>query len=269
MFTQDHGRDLDALLGETEPLCLVRFGDGEIALIDGNPHRSADAWRVAGPSWLRGDLIASLRHDDSRWCIGLPTPCCLRSGLRIHPAVRVPVPQRTFATIFLHANLHRIQSVLERFHDAIVVGSWFGDVRVPEDGVSRQWDVNACVDEIVKSGRDVLLAAGPCSNIIAMRYWQRVPAQDRHFVIDVGSALDVHHGRVTRHFHDTMRDHECSWQTVRPATRRSKTTVAAEQRLEPQRITEPSSPAPQPDFHERGRHQGEPMSRHTRIGRRP
>jgi hypothetical protein len=274
MFTQDHGRDLDALLGMTDPIALVRFGDGEIALIDGNVHKSADAWRTTGPSWIRGDLVTSLRHAADGWCIGLPTPCCLRSGIRIHPAVRVPAPQRTFATLFLHSNLHRIHDVLERFSSAIIVGSWFGDVRIPEDGVSKSWDIDACVDEIIRADRDVLLAAGPCANVIAMKYWERVPAEARHFVLDVGSALDVHHGKLTRHFHDTMLDHRCVWSTVRDAPGRPAGRVERQRTVvrpyTPPEPVDPITAAPaKPKIQERGRVRAEPLGKTTKIGKRP
>jgi len=275
MFTQDHGRDFDALLGQTEPLCLVRFGDGEIALIDGNAHQSADAWKVSGPTWLRGNLVDSLRHNGDRWCVGLPPPCCLRTGVRIHPAVRVPTPQRTFATLFLHANLYRVQEVLERFASAIVVGSWFGDIRVPEDGVSKQWDVDSCVAEIMKADRDVLLAAGPCSNIIALKYWQKISIEKRRFMLDVGSALDVHHGRMSRHFHDSMADHHCAWSGPKPEsnTPRPPQVDVRNRTIRPHVPPPPKDPiraeAPRAHVQERGRVRAEPLGRATKIGKRP
>lgn len=272
VFTQNHSRDLDVLLEATEPICLVRFGDGEIALIDGIKHKSADAWRTEGPSWLRGDLVASLQNAEPGWCIGLPTPCCLRSGIRIHPASRVPSSHRTFATIFLHSNLPRIYDVVERFAGALVVGSWFGDVRIPEDGVSKPWDVDACVNEMIRSERDVLLAAGPCANVIALRYWKRVAPEKRRFVIDVGSALDVYHGRLSRHFHDSMIDHHCVWSTTRDGTSkppRSERQRAVVRPYTPPAPVDPVKPEPpKPHYQERGRIRAEPLGRTTRIGKR-
>jgi hypothetical protein len=190
--------------------------------------------------------------------------------MRIHPAIRTPKIHRTFATLFLHRNLSRVSDLVERYRRGIVVGSWFGDIRVPEDGVTKKWDIDACVDEIVRSGRDVLLAAGPCSNVIALRAWKRMPLNLRRTIIDVGSALDVFHGKKTRHFHDTMNEHECSWSTER-IMRTARATQLAEVRKDPpeQRISEPDRPDPHPEFQQRGHHQGEPLSRHTKIGRRP
>ena len=268
MFTQDHGRDFDALLAQTEPLALVRFGDGEIALIDGNAHKSADAWKVGGPTWLRGDLVASLRYQAERWCIGLPTPCCLRSGIRIHPAVNAPGHLRTFSTLFLHSNLRRFGAVLERFKDAVIVGSWYGDVRIPEDGVSTPWDVDACVTELLKSKRDILLGAGPCANIIALRYWKRATDDERRFILDVGSALDVHYGKRSRHFHDTMADHRCCWDTFKIETGRPRRTIRPlVEAARPERIRQ--EPA-RGEFTERGRTRAEPMGKTSaKIGRRP
>lgn len=209
MFTQDFSKDFDAVLAADKPFALVRFGDGELALCDGRAHQSADAWRTLGPTWLRRELVDSLRCELPGWHLGLPPLCCIGGGLKLRSTARVPLARQTFATLFIHGNLSRAHEIKERYSDAIVVGSWFGDLRVPADGVTAPWDVDAVVGKLLEIETPILLAAGPCSNLIALRYWTRQAPDKRQTILDVGSALDVLEGKKTRHYHDTMLKHVC------------------------------------------------------------
>lgn len=179
---------------------------------------SSDAWRTSGPVWLRDDLAASLAADLPGFYLGLPGACCVGDRNSLLPWVKAPVQRQTFATIFLHANLKRASELQRRFSDAVVVGSWFGDIRIPADGVSVPWDIDAVVHELLTKTSPILLCAGPCSNIIAHRYWQRQAPELRVSIVDVGSAFDVLHGRESRHWHRKMHQHECVWEksTTRP-----------------------------------------------------
>ncbi len=212
VFTQDHRSDFDVILNHDKPFCLVRFGDGELSLVTGRGHVSADAWRVNGPTWIRGALIESLCCNLDGYAVGWVPPCCLQSGIRLRPAIRVPLEMQTFATIFLHANLRRFEEVMVRFSDAVIVNSSFGpeEFRIPADGVSAPWDIDGLVDKLAKAQRPILLAGGPLSNILAMRLWKRWKPEERQTVLDVGSALDALHGKFSRAFHVLKKDHVCS-----------------------------------------------------------
>lgn len=212
MFTHDHRMDFEVILESQEPFALVRFGDGEAALIDGVAHRSADNWVTTGPSWLQRELRDTLFSNMSRFCMGLPTPCCLRSGMRLSQVSEAPRVHQTFATLFMHANLPRAHELKERFSDAVVVNDKYGDIKIPGDGVSSPWDVDGIVKQLqaITQG-PILLAAGPCSNILAYRYWKHQPVHRRVSIIDVGSMLDVLDGRWSRHYHGKMNEHVCQW----------------------------------------------------------
>lgn len=227
MFSQDFRRDFDVVLRETEPFALVRFGDGEIALLDGVPHVSSDPWRVSGSTWLRAALAETLTASLDRYCLGLPGSCCIKGGYELRQRVRVPRAQLTIATLFMHGNRGRIGELFERFRSAVVVSSWMGDIRVPANGVNEAWDVDAVVAQLRDVDRPVLLAAGPCSNLIAHRYWRDQPKDRRQIILDVGSALDCLHGRVSRHYDGAghfMRQHFCVWEPVTRETR-ARTSV--------------------------------------------
>ena len=212
MFTQDHKADFQAVLDATSPFALVRFGDGETALIDGKAHRSADAWSTSGPVWLRDELYEALSTNLDGFCVGLPPACCLTRGLKLRACVGVPMARQTFATLFLHGNLPRVNELQKHFKDALIVNDKYGEIKIPADGVTNPWELDDVVEELLKiRSRPILLSAGPCSNIIALRYWKK---QSRHLrvpIIDIGSPLDMIHGYVNRHYHGTMNDHECYW----------------------------------------------------------
>lgn len=217
MFTQDHHADFDALMRATEPFAFVRFGDGEAAIVEGNDYRSfADKWTAKGKVWLRDELRQSLEVDLDGWHVGLPPACCLSRSLSLRALATVPLERQTFATLFLHANLSRSPELLEHFRHPVIVSSRHsepGAITVPSNGVSSPWDVDAVVDELLLvRERPILLAAGPCSNIIALRYWLRQAPEHRLPIIDMGSALDYAKGVLSRHYHHGgMDDHVCWW----------------------------------------------------------
>lgn len=212
MFTQDHKADFDAVLAAKGPFALVRFGDGETAIIDGFGHNSGDHWSSDGPVWLRDELYESLQTRLDSFCVGLPPACCGSRGLKLRAAVALPTRMQTFATLFMHGNLPRAHELRSRFDNALLVHHEYGDFKIPADGVTAPWDIDILVDELLEiRDRPILMAAGPCANIIALRYWKRQETEFRVPILDLGSTLDVMHGHLNRWWHGKMNDHTCSW----------------------------------------------------------
>lgn len=212
MFTQEHAEDFTAVLTATKPFAMIRFGDGELALLDGRVHKSADSWTATGPVWLQGELYETLQTKLDRIALGLPPACCLSRGLKLRGAAQVPKRMQTFATLFMHGNLPRMKQFRDRYANAVIVNDKYGDIKIPSDGVTEKWDLNAIVAKLLEvRDRPILLSAGPCANLIALRYWTRQDPLDRVPIIDVGSALDVLHGYSNRHYHGNMNDHVCTW----------------------------------------------------------
>jgi len=233
MFTLDHQRDFDAILEATEPFALVRFGDGEAALLAGKAHRAANAeWSSsAGRHWIAPALQESLGRVADRYCVGLPPGCCLAPHVKLHHEARVPVEQRTFATLFLHGNLRRTSELVSRF-DPVFVGR-HGSILVPDRGVEAPFDYEAIVDEMLATDRPMLVSAGPLANVIIDHYWQRQNPARRQVVLDVGSALDrMLTGKDSRRYHQGWTlDHHCSLGAapvglVHPNSARAVTTAA-------------------------------------------
>lgn len=220
MFTQDHKSDFSAILKAKKPFCLVRFGDGEKALIDGNEHKSADSWWAKKETWLRTELTASLCAKMDSYCLGLPPACCHHTGLGLRAAVNVPLANQTFSTIFMHGNLPRARELEEHFKNAVLINADYGEIRIPADGVTKPWDVDGVVEQLLLiTERPILMAAGPCANLIAYRYWRRQQKHLRVPIIDVGSPLDVVRFKINRYYHGQMNEHECIWHEPNRAAR--------------------------------------------------
>lgn len=212
MFALDHRRDFEALLRSKDPIALVRFGDGEGALLTGKAHVAAnDEWSVrAGPHWITSDLRASLVRNSPGYCVGLPPNCCLREYVVLHEQARAPLGQRTFATLFLHGNLHRMRELYDHYKP-IAVGN-IGQIRVPARTVeSGCANIDKIVDEMLRVERPMFVSAGPLANLIIDSYWQRQTVDRRQVVLDVGSALDVFlTGKPTRYYHEgRLLSHHC------------------------------------------------------------
>lgn len=234
---RDYKRDyveVERALREGEPFCLVRFNDGEFALLNGQKYKAASGWKVQATSgrrlktkpdlWIRAPLTASLSANLPGYHIGISPPCCLPAMvLYYRRAVQVPPSRVTFATLFFNANFARAVRFFRELN-GIMVGCGEGcDYRVPADGVNQEWDIDAMVTKLLdEADRPVLLAAGPSACIIGHRYWERAlerqtsePGFRPQPIVDVGATLDqVIHGRRTRTYHDAnspLRGHVCVW----------------------------------------------------------
>lgn len=210
MFSHEHHGDFEAILRAPSPFAFVRFGDGEISILRGHKYTSADRWAITGWSkcWFEDELRAIWGASSPGFCVGIPTRCCLAPfGF---PGCGAPESQQTFATLFLHANTPKIGALYEAFPDPVVVSSSYGELRVPPDGVTIPWDLDGLVARLLESTRPIFLAAGPCANVIAWRYWQRQTPSRRVSILDLGSALDFLQGRSTRGYH-ALRRHRCQW----------------------------------------------------------
>lgn len=202
MFTFDHKRDFEAVLAATEPFALVRFGDGEAALLTGKAHKAANGeWSVGtAGSWITPALRESLARVADGYCVGLPPGCCLPAHVKLHHEARVPVASRTFATLFLHGNLERTPELIEALQPVFV--GRLGSIMVPDRGVEAPCDLDGIVEQMLAVERPMLVSAGPLANVLIDRYWQQQAPERRQIVLDVGSALDrALSGKSSRHYH--------------------------------------------------------------------
>lgn len=211
-------RDLSRLVDTSRPVALVRFGDGEYHLLNGEPYRARSGWTLASrSSWLRDRIEASLVAVLPDYWVGISPPCDWPIGTAyFRPKVKA---RRTFATVFSHSNYPRFRKLVAprgALAGACLVGPGKkADYPVPLNGVVRKWDLDGLVDKLFAEERPILVAAGPCACVIVHEYWKRCDPAKRQTILDVGAAIDpILHGKGTRDFHGSasaLRFHTCSW----------------------------------------------------------
>jgi hypothetical protein len=205
------------------PFSFARFHDGELAVCEGRRYRAAaDEWSSTFRAWLREPLLASLKYHAPGYVIGISPSCCCPKGTTFYGSrIRAPT---TFATLFQNANYQRAFNLLAGI-DRITVGCRDEhDVRVPNNAVEHEWDVDSVVGKLVGVTKPVFLAAGPASCVIAHRLWARY---NKVPIVDVGSLFDSN----TREFQNPISPigrHECAWEGGRPCSGVSEDFVEPE-----------------------------------------
>lgn len=217
MFRQDFTADLTAIVEADAPFGFIRFNDGEHAILEGLPYRAASGWRISKTAWLRDELTEILVHPPEGIYLGISAPCCIAPAAAYYrKTINVPRERVTFASIFSHRNYNRFRQLQTRFPDAFVVAPHNGDLAVPPDGISYEWNVDALVKDLLEVDRPIFVAAGPCANIIIVRYWNAQAPEKRQIIIDVGAAIDRRvHGEITR-VYNMKQKHVCSWDSWHP-----------------------------------------------------
>jgi 2-polyprenyl-3-methyl-5-hydroxy-6-metoxy-1,4-benzoquinol methylase len=200
-FTQNFITDFDQFDFWGQTFAFVRFGDGERAICAGEPVECRDGWKHDGSATqFAEDLNASLRFNNPDYYIGISDGCCdRRSRDWFLSKITAPMEQVTFANIFVNWNYRRFRQL--ELSGTFVVSSAGGDLTVPDDLVTGEYDIDAIVDQLLHVDRPILLAAGPASCIIAHKYWLRAEPHRRQAIVDVGSAIDEWtKGRKTRQY---------------------------------------------------------------------
>tara|TARA_R110000803_G_scaffold205530_4_gene272282 strand:+ start:5386 stop:6057 length:672 start_codon:yes stop_codon:yes gene_type:complete len=216
-FIHDLAEVLTGLDGE--PFALVRFADGERAILEGKEVGSADGWSVPPiESKFTRDIWRSLTYSDENYFIGISCVCCdSDSHSWYNNNIATPVERLTFSNLFVNGNFEFFSAYVEEnnlIKECAIVGSAPGcDYAVPENAVNNDWNIDGLIGELRKETRPILVAAGPASCNIIYRFWsetQRITP-----IVDIGSALDLFlHGRLTRGYHgknSPNRKKICRW----------------------------------------------------------
>jgi len=204
------------------PLTVVRYADGEEALMQGSAIPATatvgveDGWWVeAGMTRLGRDLLATLHHREPAYMYGIPGTNDLASVEFFRRTLTASPEQLTFASLFCNMNYRYFRERLGAFTEGVVIvasrhgaGRPVGGLRVleyvpMEHDCVNHWE-RAHQDERVRAA-DVatrfertlfLVSAGPMAEVLIDTMFTANPT-NRY--LDVGSALDeLIHGRKTR-----------------------------------------------------------------------
>lgn len=217
-FRQDF-QELLALIKRKEPFAFVRFGDGEVALMEGWKRNNRDGWSSGTPQSrkLGRELRQVLSRRDDRFYIG--TLCRGdRPGLvkYLWPRIRQQKKYVTYARIFSYGNYIEARGFfLQNMTEGVVLvghsngsGKKIGGMKVDEyysvksDAVGQWSTSNAMLkadwDKLAAShnGKLFILCAGPLAKMAVAQMWDC--NRDNRY-LDVGSLFDLEiHGRPTR-----------------------------------------------------------------------
>ena len=231
VFTQHFESDFQAIktaLERGDVFALSRFGDGEWALLNQRPYKSASGWVTKGSVWLEGELLQSLRANLPGYCVGYSPPCCHPKCVGFYAEnIQVPKLRRTYATVFFHGNFQRAKAYFSRV-DAVKIGCTRDcQIRIPSDAVNKAIDIDDVLQRMLEvKDKPILIAGGPLACILVHRYWNwtKKRPEDRVACIDIGALLDEKaHGKRTRHYHDPrtgLHKHYCRFDNWEPARQR-------------------------------------------------
>lgn len=197
-----------------ENITILRYGDGERAIMTGDEVVAQEGWVSSGESSLGCALRESLKLADSRVYYGISCPCCDRAAYYWYSS-RIKDSNITFANLFVNANYSFFKNdFLKLKRDAVVIANHrgmnhqIGNLNVLKyypvgDNCIECWEseCESLVQQVIDDfgNRNDLLyvvSAGPMAEPIIDRLFRNNP---NNCYIDFGSSIDLYiHGVDSR-----------------------------------------------------------------------
>lgn len=197
-----------------ENFTLLRYGDGERAIMEGRSVIAQEGWRSPDEiTKLGADLLASLNMSDSRIWYGISCPCCDQAAYFWYSS-RINNKNITFANLWVNCNFEQFMADFEKLdREAVIIANASGKGKkvgklkilkyyeVGDDCVNFWTEADKLIKQIIMEygDRDNLLyvvSAGPMSEPFIMKLFKNNP---NNCYIDFGSAIDQYiHGKITR-----------------------------------------------------------------------
>ena len=198
-----------------ENFALVRYGDGERALMIGKEVHAQEGWQAKNEITLLGrDLKNSLGFSNPNFVYAISCPCCDSEAYYWYLR-HLKNCSITFANIFVNANFARFrQDFLNLKRDAVLITNYRGkDKTYGKLNVKRHYTISDdCVkfwaEEAANLIRQIIeetgheknllyaVSTGPMSGLIIKALFENNP--DNTYV-DFGSAIDfITHDKITR-----------------------------------------------------------------------
>lgn len=198
------------LLGKI-PFSLVRFGDGEMKIMKGEPlnllHKGE--FNFQGEEILQHQLIESFQHSQENYFVGIGCPCCVGANNFnwMKRNTYLEDESLTWANIFVNSNYSSFRErILESFKNYRITLIAPGSIDNLPIKISKHYRVgpNAWVknsdlyekistqiNQSNESGQLFLFCAGPYANILCHKLYNKFP---EHTFIDIGSVFNVELG---------------------------------------------------------------------------
>lgn len=215
IFLDEEFNRIWSRLEKKENFALLRYGDGERAIMTGKKVIAQEGWQSPSEIGELGKaLLNTLDIDSPDFIYGISCPCCDRAAYYWY-STRIKSKNRTFANLFVNKNYPEfIKNFEELTRDAIFIGNYrakgkkIGNLNILKyyeisDNCFEFWENEAqtLIENIKKDfgNRNNLLyvfSAGPMSEPLIYELWKNNP---NNCYIDFGSCLDKYiHQKVTR-----------------------------------------------------------------------
>lgn len=206
-----------------EPFAIVRFGDGEMMLMNKQPidlmHKGVGEFKYDGSVTYAKSinmLSESFRYYDPNYFVGIACPCCVgkdkSNAMKVNSGLNDST--LTWANIFVNANYNKtintILPLFKRNSDDIVLVShisssitslpWKQNTSQFYGVQSNAWIQNLDLIDVINkreyNNKIVIICAGPFANIAVHQLYKH---NKNNIYIDFGSVLDPYLGLpVTR-----------------------------------------------------------------------
>lgn len=211
------------------PICFVRYGDGETLIMDNQPISTAtqaysiDKWNSDGGETKMGNKLKEiLKINKPEWLFGVPCECCnLACKNYLLSELNVDRTQITYANMFVNSNYPYFLEWIKNLKEEIVIianKNGLNNIDKFPFKIKEYFPIeNDCVNyyennyedfniELKNRFKDVnntlfFVSAGPLSEIIINEIWT---LNKTNRLIDVGSSLDLFiHNKITRPYMET------------------------------------------------------------------
>lgn len=209
------------LLENNDSFVFVRYGDGEVALMNGDDISEntqafvVDNWKSTGNTKLGLDLKLSLTNKD--WYFGIPCKCCNEKCKNyLLTLLNLPDEKITYANLWVNSNYELFLNWVKNINDEVILianqnaENNLNDfpfkikefVPMPDNCVDY-YETNSeslivSLKNIVKKHTNslFLISAGPLSEVIIHHMYNEKKINK---YVDVGSSLDEYiHKKITR-----------------------------------------------------------------------
>lgn len=199
-----------------ENFSLVRFADGERAILTGEKIKGVDGWVSTDyTSKLGLDLAETLNIADKKFIYGISCPCCDREAFYWYISRLPKAANVTFSNIFVNKNYKKFISKFRKLkRDAVFIGNYRAkdkkmgqlnilDYFLVDDDCLKFWEEKGqkLINEIkLKYGKKenllFVVSAGPLSEVIIYDLFKN---NCNNTYIDFGSSIDTFiHEKTTR-----------------------------------------------------------------------
>lgn len=224
IYLNDEFEKIWTKIEQNENFALLRFGDGERAIMQGRSVTAQEGWKSPKYiSQLGKDLLNSLQINDDNFFYGISCPCCDKEAYYWY-STRITNKNRTFANLFVNKNYQKFLKKFESLNrDCVVIGNHEGqNSKIANLNILKYYPIpDNCFDFWEKKGKNLLkqikcdfgnkndllyvVSAGPLSEPIITELFRNNP---HNCYIDFGSSVDKWiHNKQTRPYEDSKSEY--------------------------------------------------------------